>query len=278
MDAKIKTLVAAHFVVFLVGWIGAFHHAPDVRFGFFLGVIFSEVGLLGIWAALGHAPWARRLLAAAAVIVASCVATLVAEPYAELPQAVGYLLVFGLPCAIVFCVLGVLRRSGRRLALRRATEFSAREGFQFSIKHLLIATALVAGAVSVGKVTRTWHPNDRWLDMLPVLAVIPPCFVFVALATLWATLGLGRPLPRLSFVSPGALMAGLMPLVCLPGDPNMKDFLLWLAMTGTTLLITVGSLLVVRSAGWRLCSAAKEKEACELRGESLRSPLPPGEG
>ncbi|HVX14433.1 MAG TPA: hypothetical protein VHC22_24820 [Pirellulales bacterium] len=265
MDTRIKALVVAHFVAFLIGCVSAFHRNwPDVRIIIFMALLFAEASLLGIWAAFGQARGMVRMSLVITALFSCWASVVIAQPYGvDASEAVGYLLVFSLPCAIVFLVLRGLRRGRRRLTLRRAWELPTREGFQFSIRHLLLATTSVAVVLTLGKATSGWRPDDRWIETLLVVAIVPPCFVLVGLATLWAALGLNRPLPRLSVVAASALLVGLVPPFCVPSDHNARAFVVWSALTGTTVFISGGSLLVVRSAGWRLCSVNEQLECCE---------------
>jgi hypothetical protein len=68
--------------------------------------------------------------------------------------------------------------------------------------------------------------------------------------------------PRLLAVIPVAFIVGLVPPFCFAWNTEFRRSLVfWSGLTGTTAIILAASLLVVRSAGWRLCSAAEEQRA-----------------
>jgi hypothetical protein len=125
----------------------------------------------------------------------------------------------------------------------------------------------VAVVLGIGRGVRT-VADRQWENILAV-AIFPPCFVMVELATLWATLGIGRPISRLAVVVPIAFVVGAIPAFYLPGPTARESWRLfmWPAIVTIQATITAASLLVIRSCGWRLVSGPDEIE---------RLPTPPG--
>jgi hypothetical protein len=132
-----------------------------------------------------------------------------------------------------------------------ASDSPASEGFQFSIRHLLLATAFVAVVLGIGRSVRTL--SDTQSGVIAV-AIFPPCFVMVELATLWAALGIGQPTPRLAVVVPTAFVVGAIPVFYVPSpfDQSLSELVIWPIVVGLQSIITAASLLIVRSCGWRL--------------------------
>jgi hypothetical protein len=174
------------------------------------------------------------------------------------------LLLIALTVVPIIVVLSCLRNSRRRLRLvDLASTAPASEGIQFSIRHLLLATAIVAVVLGIGRGVRT-ITDTQWVNVVAV-AIFPPCFIMVELATLWASLGIGRPIPRLAVVIPTAFVVGAVPAFYLPGPPTQESwqYFIWPAIVGLQALITAGSLLVVRSCGWRLVSSTIDPQTTD---------------
>jgi len=271
---KIGLLVAGHLVGGLVlAWnappaAGAF---PIALFGLF-ALVFAEAGLIGFWGGLSAIRLVLRLFA---VLVATLY--LWAVFVAAIPEGdiFAVLLFIALTVVPIVVVLSCLRHGRRRLRLVDvASAGPASEGFQFSIRHLLLATAIVAVVLGIGRGVRTI--SNTHSDIV-ALAIFPPCFIMVELATLWAALGIGRPTPRLAVVVPTAFVVGAIPVFYVPGpsDTDLSELTIWPAIVALQSIITAGSLLVVRSNGWRLvrATAADGKAA---RNEIEPLPPPPG--
>jgi hypothetical protein len=143
------------------------------------------------------------------------------------------------------------------------------------IRHLLLATAIVALVLGIGRGIRTI--SNRQSDIVVVVAVFPPCLVMVELATLWAALGIGRPIPRLAVVVPTAFVVGVIPVFYVPGlsNPSISELIIWPAIIGLQSIITAASLLVIRSCGWRLVRGAVA-DGKVARVEIESPPTPPG--
>ncbi len=144
----------------------------------------------------------------------------------------------------------VLRRFG--VAVKRPGDLGqpARpeaEGPRFSIRGMMIFTGAVAllctGATALQATTQVW------LLMTVVLLI---CFVAVALVSLWAALGNARPLQRCSAVFVVSLTLGAY--LALPATAAGRVYILLIMVLYPTALM--GSLLIVRSCGYRLVRRA----------------------
>jgi hypothetical protein len=263
---KIGLLVSIHVVAgLLLAWAARRNTGPTMQAVGLFALVFAEAGLIGFWGGLKSTRLVWRLpavLVATLYLWAVCaVATLDASDHLAL-------VIIALTVVPILVVLSGLRHSRRRLRLTDLAGASpVSEGFQFSISHLLLATAIVALVLGIGRGIRTI--NNRQSDIV-VVAVFPPCFVMVELATLWAALGIGRPTPRLAVVVPTAFIVGAIPVFYVPGraDPSISELIVWPAIIGLQSIITACSLLVVRFCGYRLVRGD--------RNEVDPIPAPPG--
>jgi hypothetical protein len=257
---KILLLLAIHVGVGLLLASVARRHMDELSIQFIglFALVFADAGLIGVWGGLSTTRLAWRLPAVIAAIVYQCAILIRAQHNDSI-----LLLSAGLTTGTILVVLSGLRRSRRKLRITYlVNELSASEGFQFSIRHLLLVTAIVAVVLGIGRGIR----NIRFMgsDILFV-AIFTPCFITVELATLWAALGNGRPMLRLALVVPTAFIIGIMPIYCL-GAPGWFNFIIWPIIMGLQAIFTAASLLVIRSCGWRLVSE---------NGEQRNLPTPP---
>ena len=151
-------------------------------------------------------------------------------------------------------VLSGLRHGRRGLRLVRLSNGSPSEAFQFTIRHLFVATTAVAVVLAIGRAIRT-DSIGVWQTTL-VVATFTPSMIMVQLATLWAALGIGRPALRLAAVLPTAFVVGLIPpfYTLEPVRSNLGSFVGTSVAFGLQATILAASLLVFRSCGWRLVS------------------------
>jgi hypothetical protein len=213
-----------------------------------LSLILGGDGLLGIWLVFSRVGWWKRTGAILAAVLYLWVLGSIAFKHEVL-----FVVPAALPIALVALGLAVFRRKGLRIAL---VSPSAVEGLQLSIRHLLGCTALVAVLLTIGRGIRAITTEHRavFIGLILVPAVIGTAAMGVALTSLWASLGTGRPSQRLLVVFVVAALVGPMqPYYLAPmGLQNGAEFIAWTVMSTMIAVIINGSLLVVRSGGYRL--------------------------
>jgi hypothetical protein len=239
-------LVLAHVAIglstgMLAAWIGFSHWGSDLVVAVFVGIVFGQTSLLGIWGALGTSSWWKRLLG---VVVGMVCLGLLLDLSVGPPYRDNHVIVL-LAVVLVAGVLLVVRCFRFRIC-GTAVDRTAVPRFQFSIRHLLILTFVVACLVSLGK----------WLGphLIPAtepfrLAMIGLLLATVGLITVWPVLGTRHPLLP-SMIATGVaagLGFGLTKL-----NPLFAGTALWTTIPSVEALSLVASLLVVRSWGYRL--------------------------
>jgi hypothetical protein len=163
-------------------------------------------------------------------------------------------LAFAIPTAVIFLILCGCRRWGWGIHLDQ-TDTPSR-GLQFKLRHLFILTAIAAALLAIGRglehVPATGDESYTAIDK----GVVFPYLVLIELATLWAALGTGRPLPLLLVVLPLAFVVGAIPPFYLKAFQKVpSDWQIYLTCSsvfGLQATITAASLLIFRSCGWRL--------------------------
>ena len=206
--------------------------------GAFVGLMLSQASLLGIWFSLGTSPWWKRLIG---VVV-----------------GIGYLVpVFGIGIyegnsdtfivvvvVTSFVAIPLLIVRSFRIAICLDDSPVASVGrIQFSIRHLLILTFVVACLTSIAKLVQPLLFHGQIIDLFlitltfGVVGILPVWFV---LATKWPTI-----------FSIGVVTVGACVGYCL-GLGYSGTETLTMTVTVTEALSVVVSLLVVRSCGYRL--------------------------
>jgi len=250
---KIGLLVAAHFAAGVS--LASAVQADIARVGW-LALVLADAGLMGIWGGLGTTRIAWRVpmvFAMTSALSAICITAMRAWDNAG--RATVTFVLVALPTALICGVLCRLRLGRRRLRFARLSNVSPTcEGFQFSIRHLFLATTAVAIILAIGREMRT-DSISVWAATLAV-ATFTPCVIMVELATLWAALGIGRPALRLAAVLPTAFVVGLIPPFYTeePVRSKLATFVIFSVIFGLQATILAISLLVFRSCGWRLVS------------------------
>jgi len=255
---KISLLVGAHVIGgLLMAWYVNTHHIISPVSTWMstgrLTLVFTQAGLIGIWGGLSTIRIAWRLTAVVATTAFAWAALFIVNPAGGKHIAI-HIMLNTVP---ILVVLSVVRYSRRRLRLAHlANETPAANGFQFSIRHLLLATAIVAIVLGIGRGVRTFGNTQSGVV---AMVIYPFCFSLVALATLWAALGIGRPIPRVAVVVLTAFAVGTIPMYYngMLGQAGLGWWcMMWSAMFGLQAIISAASLLVVRSCGWRMVSGA----------------------
>lgn len=265
---SIVGLVAAH--VALAGMFAWWADAgePTVPLALYVGVTFCQTSLLGIWGGLGSRHWIERLVGVALGIVV--LAPLFSWGlWASLQGEI-----LGLVALCTLATAGVMLLV-RRVAEMRSIEASsttspakslAREGLQFSIRHLIILTSVVASLIGLGQ----WlGPYVGSFHSSVELVVLGLCFVTIGLGAPWATLGTGSPIVRSVIVLAIAVGAAFVPLLVDAHWPVV----FWLVVMITEVGLLLLSLAVIRWCGYRLVRRGTFSPLA--RPTVVPSPVPP---
>lgn len=130
----------------------------------------------------------------------------------------------------------------------------AAEPFQFTLRHLLMWVSTLAVLLAVARglhSTASLHIEGKIAYTVAVLAVMSLLTAGIVLATLWATLGAGRPVARLPMAVSLAAIGGLAPAYCFKRPDPWAYVGLAIVAAGLS-TITAASLLVVRRCDYRL--------------------------
>jgi hypothetical protein len=235
---RIIWLICIHIVVGpLVGAIAAATGTgPGLLSACFVGLVFSQASLLGIWGGSGTNRWWIRLVG---VLVGAGYVGSQSELCLDEPGHVFFLLV-ALDTLIVSAVLLLAGCFGLRTRLGSEQAPPATE-MQFSIRHVMVLTLVVACLLALAKWQQPFLDFDEWALAIP--------FATVGLVATWGILGAKRPLVGVHVLLAVAVGAGYALANSFESGPG---FAIWVTATLTEALSLVVSLLVVRSCGYRL--------------------------
>ena len=223
-------------------YLGAVSPAtPAILMAFFLAVVFCQASLVGLWSGLSAQHGMLRLvglIAGAAFLAIECNLGI-----GQLSLEIAFFA--ALPCVLVAGMTWVARRYKGKLSRLDSGQSEKTEALQFSIRHLLLLTFAVACLVAVGK---TLAPVTRGLDILAQITVLGVGYTVVALTSIWAVLGTGRPMLRSPFV---VLMAAVAGAVSGYTADAGRDLWFWASVNGLQTIFLVATLWVVRAAGYR---------------------------
>lgn len=161
------------------------------------------------------------------------------------------------PCLATFVLLRFVRRwLGRLHVFDSNVPASDRPGLQFSVRHMLILTALVALLLAFQPVV----PFDLSSPTFPLEFMLTPILAGICAATLtlgavWAALDVPRPASRVAVILMSSPLAGLTLLYYLRVHWR-GDYVRCPCMFFLQALIVVGALLVFRRCGYRLVRAS----------------------
>ncbi len=254
-------LVILHIVL---GGIGAYitssldSNYPALELAAFVGLIFSQVSLLAVWGSLGTSPQWKRL--AGAVVGIGYLFPVGCGDEVD----IGLFTLFVAVAAFVSLPLLIARFCRVVIRLDNSSVASVAR-IQFSIRHLLIFTFVIACLTSIGKLVQPHLFRGQIIDLclialtFGVVGILPVWFV---LATNWPTIF------SIGVVAVGAFAGyGL-------GWLYKGEELYWMTATATEALSVVVSLLVVRRCGYRLVRLPKPSP----RGSSLAEFTKPENG
>jgi len=239
---RILWLVVAHIVVGLVGAVVAYRAGPSptLKGAVFFGLVFSQTSLLGIWGGLGTNPWWQRLIGI--VVAVGYLVPLLGIGIHEPNLAT--LIVVTAATAFVLTVL-LIARFFKVVLQIDASSVTSGGRIQFSIRHLMILTSVVACLLTIGKWLQPFFYYDTILFAMLLLGGI---FGVVGVVPVWSVLATKRPV----LYSLGVVALGVSAGYCYAWTRTSGQEGVWMTATATEVTALVLSLFVVRSCGYRL--------------------------
>ena len=225
----------------------------------YLGLLISQSTLIGIAAALCSASklFAWRIIALGTIWL-WCVAFLVDIRSLDGVEAILSFIVIGLPTVVIYHGLRMFRQKKSVLLSQSNSNLPlSSDGLRFEIKHVMILTAAVAGAITIGKVVRLMYDNldphiplHEAIGVVVFIVVVSLFYVSIALANVWACFGVSHPVRRVGFV---LLMAAYLIGIGFAFFPFEREGkIIFSASTVWQTVIVTLTLLVIRSCGIRL--------------------------
>jgi len=239
---RILWLVIVHVLAgLLLGAITALtfsRHNPNLVFFTFMGLVFSQTSLLGIWGGSGGNRWWIRLVGV--LVGVGYLGSQLLVCFGE-PGLVPLVVVFD--TLIVSAVLLLARCFGFRTR-HTSDQVTPATEMQFSIRHLMILTLVVGCLLALAKWQQRYLDVDDW----PLLALIAAPFATVGLVSVWVILGARRPFVGIVVLFAVAVGAAYGIEKSLGSPP----FFAALITTMTQAISLAVSLLLVRSWDYRL--------------------------
>lgn len=272
---RIRWLVAAHVIAMLA--MARFQHVGPMDLSRTLE--FAQLNLLGVWIAFGAGSWRRRLLKSFGCLVAVAVIkegpTRILSMAADIRLLSEIVIIHAIFAATAWLTaaggLAIVKRWGPKLKLTFASEAEPQSStIQFSIRSLLIATLITAIILSAAIFTRA-HLDPTPDSIWPVLCIYVPAFavysVAVVVASVWA--GLGASHLGLRTAAAASLQLTLSLLISFAfsqtGDLEQTAWLAAQQLAATA--VVIGSLLVVRSCGYRVVAQAATPVSAESNAD-----------
>jgi hypothetical protein len=246
-DRRIRLLVGIHV---LGGLLAGWYAVIGGRFPFVLKGLHlvphlalnpGQACLLGTWAAFSGAPrWVRL---AGLVVGAFALESLLVAGESNALTGLATLASVGASLPL----LAARRRGARLLWLPRPPDPPASPGLRTTIRGLMLFTLVIALLIAGAQGMRETFGRGPSLFLVMIWSL---CFVAVGLAAVWAALGLSRTLQRSLVVL--ALSSALGVLFSFGINEGWDSYFSMIIIMDLQAVIVLGSLLVVRSCGYRL--------------------------
>ena len=237
-------LIVGHIVVGLTGAFVVFwltDRSPTVWAFAFLGIVFGQTSLLGIWGGLGANPWWSRMVGV--IVGTGYLFLLLGLGIDELNQRTFIVVVMA--TMFVMLILLSVRCFGVRIVLDSLPVTSSVR-IQFSIRHLFILTFLVACLFTIGKSVQPYiFSGDLPFGLLLFITAAG----IAGVLPVWFVLATRQPVPY---------SIGLVGVEAFAGyyagrlDALNTESISMMILTSIEALVVVVSLLVVRFCGYRL--------------------------
>lgn len=217
---------------------------PYLFVGTVMGVILSQVTVLGIWVALGRvAPMWRAVVAIAG---SSCLGLLLCLGIGEL-ESEWFILVWFL-ALVTTAVFLIMRWCGYQLVSGEQRTNAETDEMQFSLLQMLGLVTVIAALAAIGK---SVGPSLPVVGTLSFGISIAGALGLLALAAAWATLGTTcgpRHLVVLGFVALGGAVLVFYIMEATGADPGSA----WAIVFSVYVSCTAATLLAARAMGFRV--------------------------
>ena len=256
---SLRSLVIVHVVAWFIGLSAASIGQLTNIFDFLtlVPLLYGQLCLLGVWLALGTNALHYRV---AGTLTGIALLAMITGYRSRMPLNEVFIQVLPIVASFSLAVAAVLlvvrRWKAHLVAHGSGLPVAAIEGLQFSIRHLFLLTTVVAVllmfAQGIGLVTE----NASWLGTSAYIGLLALCLVAITVGTVWAGLGVGRPIERIILVMFLAFFTGLLFVYATTGRGT--TMISWQqawpmpTLMVLTAAIVTASLLVVRSNGYRL--------------------------
>jgi hypothetical protein len=218
----------------------------DVAVGLFISLVGSQMLLLGIWTGLSNQSWVLKLIG---LMLGLGWLIFVSQATETHGIHEGLLGLVTLPVLLVTIGLAGCRRFF--VLLEHRSEWPQRtigEELRFSSRTLIALTITVSMLLALGRLFRESAIHAPSLEV-PIL-IIMLLFILGTATLLWGCLGEGRAIARIPFMLLAVVGLGLVfPYY---SGRDGKHYVMWLGVTAATAVLTGGSLLVARWAGYRV--------------------------
>ena len=241
-------LLGIHIVVAVALGFFIDDGAPNFPLAIYIGLFFSQTSLLGFVVGLANLPiWARLIaLVVGAIYLCILFFTNFGAPY-EAELLVLVLLPIVGTAIMSLAIRAWLARLVDTTKLGRPV---VAEGLQFSIRHLLILTLIVACLMGLGRLLFPWFEN---LYLIGDFVAYSVCFIAVGISSLWAMLGISHVVGRIAVVLALAVASAFIPAFVV----GRGDFAFWAVMMLAESIFVLASLFVARWLGYRLIRVAE---------------------
>lgn len=279
---RIRWLVAAHLAA--IAAVQAAQPAwSAMRVDVAVSLELAQFTLLAIWFALGKGGWKARLLknlACVAIVAAANESPAVISSASHNADFFRILLVQGMMTATVWIPaaggVAVARRWGPRFELvERVPESIDASGTQFSIRSLLLVTLVIALVVVVVVTLKYAYVDPQraraGLAVFYILAALVVincgCCGVLAVADVWAGLGVSNLPFRITAAVLVGIVLQMLLFMAFTWKWELGTFAVQAALGVLDQGVVIGSLLVVRSCGYRVISrAARSPEHAQPAG------------
>jgi hypothetical protein len=220
----------------------------------YLGFVCTEILLVGIWLGLSAARWRTKLggLLVGAIWLGGL--SVAPVPFRSFNGAPILLVLVGVPLLVVAASCALCRRTFAKLECRdRWKSRPVSEELQFSLRSLIGLTVIISALLGLARCV-------RWIDPGAEFMVVILMFALTALLAtgmlVWASLGLGLAFVRVPIVLAAMTLLGLLPPYSM--EYSALRYIVWPSLMAVVAACTAGSLLVIRSCGYRLVRLRSE--------------------